>query len=105
MTAFEAFFTLGGNNLLSIGLGLVSWVLPLLYLCIKKRREFFTCGSLMCVVFSLYFQIREIMRRADLEDWAAIEDTINGVAFAAAGLIAVTLILNILAWSKKGPLA
>ena len=101
MTAFETFFTLGGNNLLSIGLGLVSWVLPLLYLCIKKRREFFTCGSLLCVVFSLFFQIREIARRADLEDWAAIEDTINGVAFVAAGLILVTLILNILAWRKK----
>ena len=101
MTAFEAFFTLGGNNLLSIGLGLVSWIMPLLYLCIRKRREFFTCGSLLCVVFSLFFQIREIMRRADLEDWAAIEDTINGVAFVAAGLILVTLILNILAWRKK----
>ena len=101
MNVFESFFTLGGNNLLSIGLGVASWVLPLLYLCIKKRREFFTCGSLLCVVFSLYFQIREIMRRADLEDWAAIEDTINGVAFVAAGLILVTLILNILAWRKK----
>lgn len=101
MTAFESFFALGGNNLLSIGLGLVSWILPLLYLCIKKRREFFTCGSLLCVVFSLYFQIREITRRADLGDWAAIEDTINGIAFVGAGLILVTLILNILAWRKK----
>ena len=101
MTVFEAFFSLGGNNLLSIGLGLVSWILPLLYLCIKKRREFFTCGSLLCVVFSLYFQIREITRQADLGDWAAIEDTINGVAFVAAALIIVTLILNILAWLKK----
>ena len=101
MTAFESFITLGGYNLLSIGLGLVSWVLPLLYLCIKKRREFFTCGSLLCVVFSLFFQIREIARRADLEDWAAIEDTINAVVFAAAILITVTLILNIIAWCKK----
>ena len=88
-------------NLLSIGLGLVSWVLPLLYLCIKKRREFFTCGSLLCVVFSLFFQIREIMRRADLGDWAAIGDTIGAVCFCASALIAVTLILNILAWRKK----
>ena len=105
MTAFEAFFTLGGNNLLSIGLGLVSWVLPLLYLCIKKRREFFTCGSLACVAVSLYFQLREVLNRVYMRDFAAIEDTIGAVCFCASVLIAVTLILNILAWSKKGPLA
>ena len=92
-------------NLFSIGLGLLAWAMPVIYLCIKKRREFFTCGSWICVVFSLYFQLREIARRADLGDWAAIEDTINGVAFVAAGLIVVALILNIWAWSKKGPLA
>ena len=102
MSFFEVVFS---NSVVSLGLGLVSWMLPIAYLFIKKRREFFTCGSLLCVAFSLYFQIREIARRADLGDWAAIEDTINGVAFAAAGLIAVALILNILAWSKKGPLA
>ena len=101
MTIFESFFTLGGNNLLSICLGLISWILPIIYLFIKKRREFFTCGSLLCVVFSLFFQIREITRRVGLEDWAAIEDTINGIAFAAAVLIIVNLILNILAWCKK----
>lgn len=102
MTVLESFFTLGGNNLLSIGLGLLAWALPIVYLFIRKRREFFTCGSLLCVVFSLYFQIRELTRRADLGDWAAIEDTINGVCFVAAGLIVITLILNILAWRKKG---
>ena len=96
MIEFSMYF-----NLLSIGLGLLAWAMPVIYLCMKKRREFFTCGSLLCVVFSLYFQIREIARRADLGDWAAIEDTINGVAFVAAGLILVTLILNILAWRKK----
>lgn len=92
-------------NLLSIGMGLLAWAMPVIYLCIKKRREFFTCGSLMCVVFSLYFQLREVLNRVNMRDFAAIEDTIGAVCFCASVLIAVTLILNILAWSKKGPLA
>lgn len=101
MTALEIFYTLIGNNLLSIGLGLVSWALPLIYLFVRKRREAFTCGSLLCVVFSLYFQLREVMRLTGKGDWSSIEDTINAVVFAATTLITVTLILNIIAWCKK----
>ena len=91
-------------NLLSIGLGLLAWSLPVIYLFIKKRREFFTCGSLTCVAFSLYFQLREVLNRVHMRDFAAIEDTIGAVCFCAAVLIGVALILNILAW-QKGPLA
>ena len=101
MTAVKAFFTLGGNNLLSIGLGLLAWALPVAALCIKKHREGLTRGSLVCVMLSLFFQIQEVVRRAGLEDWAAIEDTINGAAFCAAGLIAVALVLNLAVWMKK----
>ena len=88
-------------NLLSIGLGLLAWSLPVIYLCIKKRREFFTCGSLACVVFSLFFQLREVLNRVHMSDFAAIGDTIGAVCFCAAVLIGVALILNILAWRKK----
>ena len=88
-------------NLLSIGLGLLAWSLPVIYLCIKKRREFFTCASLACVAFSLYFQLREVLNRVHMRDFAAIEDTIGAVCFCAAVLIGVALILNILAWRKK----
>ena len=98
MSFFEVIFS---NSLVSLGLGLVSWVLPIAYLFIKKRREFFTCGSLVCVVFSLYFQLREIMRLTDKGDWSSIEDTIHAVVFAATVLIVVTLVLNIAAWCKK----
>ena len=101
MNVFQSFISLGCNNLLSIGLGFVSWILPVIYLCTKKHREGLTCASLTCVVFSLYFQLREGMRLADLENWALIEDLVNGVAAAAAGLILVTLALNIAAWRKK----
>ena len=98
MSFFEIIFS---NSVVSLGLGLVSWVLPITCLFIKKRRGFFTCGSLLCVVFSLYFQLREIMRLTNKGDWSAIEDTIHAVVFAATVLIVVTLILNILAWCKK----
>ena len=98
MSFFEIIFS---NSVVSLGLGLVSWVLPITCLFIKKRREFFTRGSLLCVVFSLYFQLREIMRLTNKGDWSAIEDTIHAVVFAATVLIFVTLVLNILAWLKK----
>ena len=88
-------------NLLSIGLGLLEWILPIIYLCIKKRREFFTCGSLTCVAFSLFFQLREVLNRVHMSDFAAIGDTSGAVCFCAAVLIGVALILNILAWRKK----
>ena len=88
-------------NLLSIGLGLLAWSLPVIYLWRKNRREFFTCGSLVCVVFSIYFQLREVLNRVRMGDFAAIEDTIHAVVFAATVLIVVTLVLNIAAWCKK----
>ena len=88
-------------NLLSIGLGLLAWSLPVICLCIKKRREFFTCGSLTCVAFSLFFQLREVLNRVHMRDFAAIEDTIGAVCFCAAVLVWGALILNILVWRKK----
>ena len=98
MSFFEIIFS---NSVISLSLGLVSWILPITCLFVKKRRMFFTCGSLLCVVFSLYFQVREIMRLTNKGDWSSIEDTIHAVVFAATVLIVVTLTLNILAWCKK----
>ena len=98
MSFFEIIFS---NSVVSLGLGLVSWMLPIVYLFVKKRRDFFTCGSLTCVVFSLYFQLREVARLTDQGDWSSIEDTIHAVVFVAGVLIFLTLILNILAWCKK----
>ena len=98
MSFFEVIFS---NSFVSLVLGLVSWMLPIVYLFVKKRRDFFTCGSLTCVVFSLYFQLREVARLTDQGDWSSIEDTIHAVVFVAGVLIFLTLILNILAWCKK----
>ena len=98
MSFFEVIFS---NSFVSLVLGLVSWMLPIVYLFVKKRRDFFTCSSLTCVVVSLYFQLREVARLTDQGDWSSIEDTIHAVVFAAGVLIFVTLILNILAWCKK----
>lgn len=98
MSFFEVIFS---NSFVSLVLGLVSWMLPIVYLFVKKRRDFFTCSSLTCVVFSLYFQLREVARLTDQGDWSSIEDTIHAVVFVAGVLIFLTLILNILAWCKK----
>ena len=89
------------NNLISIGLGLLACALPILYFVLKRHRELFCCGSLVACALSLYFQLREIMRWADLKDFAAIDDTINGICFCATMLLLVTLVLNAIILFKE----
>ena len=89
------------NNILSLFLGITAWSLPVMYLMRWKRREWFCCGSFALCALSLFFQLREFLRLADKGDFAAIEDTIGAVVFAASVLLIVTLILNALALLRK----
>ena len=87
-------------NLSSIFLGLLAWALPVIGLCRKQHRAGLACGSLSCAALSLYFQLLEVMNRINLEDSAAIYDTIHAVCLCATVLLAVTMILNLAAWMK-----
>ena len=89
------------HNLTSILLGLLAWALPILYLRVKKRRELFCCGSFAACALSLLFQLREVMDRTNIGDLSAIMDTINAVNFCAAVLMTVTLILNLIALTRR----
>lgn len=89
------------NNLISIALGLTAWVLPAVYLTVRKRRDLFCCGSLTACALSLFFQLREQLRLVDKGDFSAIEDTTYAVVFAATVLLAVTVVLNALAMLRK----
>ena len=89
------------NNILSLLLGIVAWSLPVMYLMRWKHREWFCCGSFGLCALAMYFQLREILKRARIGDFAAIEDTIGAVVFAASMLLIVTLILNALAMLRK----
>ena len=89
------------NNILSLVLGLAAWVLPVVYLMVWKHRTALCGGSLACCALSLYFQLREILRRTELADFAAIDDTIGGICLCATVLLAATLTLNAIALLRK----
>lgn len=85
------------NNIGSLILGLIAWIIPLL--AIGKKYRFALCciGSLSCCLVSLLLQLLEIKRRVDLGDWSALMDTINAVILAAVVMLVVTLISNAIA--------
>ena len=89
------------NNILSLVLGIGAWSLPVMYLMRWQHRELFCCGSFGLCALAMYFQLREMLGRVQMGDFAAIEDTIGAVVFAATVLLTVTLILNALALLRK----
>lgn len=89
------------NNILSLVLGIVAWSLPVMYLMRWKYRQQLCCGSFGLCALAMYFQLREMLRLSEKGDYAAIEDTIGAVVFAASVLLITTVILNALAMVRK----
>lgn len=85
-----------GWNLGSILMGLAAWSLSALGIRLKRQSRILHTAGFGCCCTALVFQFCEIDRRTDLSDYAAIEDTIEGVIFCAIVLIAVTLGLNLI---------
>lgn len=81
-------------NLGSLILGLLAWTFGAVSIGWRKRSREMSLGSFTCCGTSLIFQFCEIDRRTDISDYAAIEDTIEGIIYCAALLLAVTIILN-----------
>ncbi|WP_078551962.1 hypothetical protein [Bacillus alkalicellulosilyticus] len=90
-------------NVGSFVLGLIAWILPIVILAdsTKKNQKkwlvvllfisFSACAIAVCfqLIYSFYL--------VTIEDWGALMDTAGGVAFAAAFLVIVTIVLNALA--------
>lgn len=88
-------------NLLSLFLGFTAWVLPVVYLCIGKRRDLFCGGSFALCAVTLFLRLREIFVRVERVDFSGIEDTIQVNLFAATVLLVTTVVLNALALLRK----
>lgn len=88
-------------NILSLTLGLLAWVLPVVYLMAGKRRDLCCGGSFALCALSLYLQLRETLGRVDRGDFSGIEDTFYAVFFAATVLIVTTAVLNTLTLLRK----
>lgn len=90
---------IGLLNLGSLVLGLIAWVLPVVILMRSKqngRKSWiaFSVLSLGACALSLCFQIFYSYHLVKIEDWSALMDTNGAVAFAAAVLLTITIILN-----------
>ena len=83
-------------NVLSLLLGMMSWISGAAALICRSRKHCMT--SFCACTVSVYLQLCCIRHLAAIRDWAAIEDTVGAVTFAAAVLLAGTVLLNLAAW-------
>ncbi|KRG13623.1 hypothetical protein ACA29_08025 [Lederbergia galactosidilytica] len=104
----------GWLNVGSLILGLVAWILPLVALMLYKKEHnkwiIFPIASLSACAVSLCFQIfynDHLVKIEDwsalmdthlvkIEDWSALMDTTDAVSSAAAALLIITILLNII---------
>lgn len=96
----------GWLNVGSLILGLIAWILPIVNLTRDKKQEnnnwvAFSIMSISACSFSLCFQILYTYHLVKIEDWGALADTTYAVAFAAAVLLIVTILLNLVVYRNR----
>jgi hypothetical protein len=90
-------------NVGSLLLGLTAWMLPFINLVRGKKANNPHWSMLLIISMSacgvsLCFQILYIYHKVTVEDWSALLDTMYVVASASVLLLAVTILLNFLAF-------
>lgn len=83
----------GAFNLLSLLLGMLSWILG--FAALRRRSIRCSAGSYAACAAALFFQILYTQHLVAIRDFAAIEDIHRAVTLAASVLLAGTLFLNI----------
>ena len=85
-------------NVASIFFGLLALGVPArVILGVARPGAWSVLASGSCCAAALLCQLLELARRAQLGDFAAIDDTIRAVCLAAAALAAAVLVLNLVA--------
>ncbi|MBD8006973.1 hypothetical protein [Bacillus norwichensis] len=92
---------IGYLNLFSLLLGVMAWVLPVVTLTRFTKQNHKNWASLSIIslsacAISLFFQIFYNYHLVKLGDWSALMDITGAVAFFAAVLLIVTVILNVI---------
>lgn len=90
---------IGWLNIGSLLLGLIAWILPVIYLIGNKKHEHNNWGilsvsSISACAISISFQIFYNYHLVKVEDWTALMDTTRAVVIATAVLLIFTLLLN-----------
>lgn len=86
-------------NLASFILGLVSWIIPAV--AIARRKNVPLGPGMVCCAVALLLQLMEVRNRVNLNDWAALMDTIGAVVFAALVMLGICLILHAVAFFRS----
>lgn len=89
----------GGLNVMSLILGLIAWILPVVNLMRYKKRNhrswvILSFLSMSACATSLYLQIVYNDHLVQIADWTALMDTSEFVVYASKVLLVVTLLLN-----------
>lgn len=89
----SAFYTAGG-----IVAGLLAWSFPIwqMTLARKNRAGLCTAASLSLGMVCLLLEFGYLVHKAQIRDWAAIEDTASALLAAAAIYTAITVGLNMI---------
>lgn len=87
-------------NLVSLILGLVAWLLPLICLMrginrLGKYHHMVSTLSMTTCASALFLQMIYTQHLVRIRDWSALMDITDAVVFASAVLIGITVILNI----------
>lgn len=87
-------------NIGSLVFGLIAWILPAVHLqrhakSTRKSWAAFSVMSISACAISLCFQIFNTYHLVKIGDWTALMDIMGGVAFSAAVLLIVTVVLNV----------
>lgn len=90
-------------NIGSLVFGLISWVLPIVYLTKSKKQKYSNWAfssfiSISACAISICLQIFYQNYLVRIEDWSAIMDTMGSVAFISTVLLIVTISLNIISF-------
>lgn len=93
-------------NIGSLAFGLIAWLIPLVvrFRAAKlglQKRYFFTIISFSACAVALCLQFYEIKHRVEINDFAAIMDTIAALAQVAVILSVITILLNVLVWQVR----
>ena len=91
----------GFLNLGSLLFGLIAWILPVINLVKKNKSEnknwiIFSLSSVSACAISLCMQILYINHLVKIDDFTALMDTSDFIAFVSLILFVVTIVLNII---------
>ncbi|GAB4074461.1 hypothetical protein GCM10028778_19640 [Barrientosiimonas marina] len=92
----------GWLNIGSLILGLVAWIIPMINIAANKKQKnkkwiaLSIIISFSACVIAICFQIFYNLYLVNIEDFAALADTMRGVAVASTVLAIFTILLNAL---------